>query len=157
MTEKNFADILDTPMDDVEKPKPLPTGSYVWQITETVLDQTKPKDGKEPTPYVSLKCAAVSALEDVDADELEAAGGLRLADGSPKTTKQDFYITAAALYRLKEFASDVIGMDVVGKSTGEVIQELVNQQFVGTIVHVPAKNDPTTVYANLGACVKFEG
>lgn len=158
MTDINsFEDILDMPMDKVEKPKPLPQGNYVFQVAAFKFDKTKPQDGKEATQFVEFTMAVVEALEDVDQEELEASGGITKPDDSAKTMRKEFYITQAALYRLKDFAADVLGLDVTGMSIAETIEAMKFQQFVGNVVHNPAKNDPTTVYANLGVCARFEG
>jgi len=94
-TKPNFAKtLLDEVVDHVERPKTLPVGSYIATVGQWETGESKQKK----TPFVRFPLRFVSALDDVDADELEAAGG-----ASGKQARLDFYTTEDAIYRLDAF------------------------------------------------------
>ena len=149
-----FADILDKPATEIDRPKPLPVGEYVWTIQGLPrYDKSKEKQ----TPFYEFTCKAASALDSVDDEALKewatkSDGQMRaLTDFS---TRYTFYITEDSLYRLQEFLVHC-GIDGDGKTTRQCIDETPNCQFVGAIVHTPSK-DGATVYANIGKTAPVE-
>src|SRR5580658_1326466 len=98
-----FSDILDKPATEIDRPKPLPIGEYVWTVQGLPrYDKSKEKQ----TPFYEFTCKAASALDSVDEDALKewatkSDGSMRaLTDFSTRLT---FYITEDSLYRLQEF------------------------------------------------------
>jgi hypothetical protein len=152
MTDATFESILDTPMDDVEKPKPLPKGNYEMKFISQKLEKTEPKagSGKDPTPYVQFEVGINAVHSDVDEDELEAAGGIE-----GKKARMTFYLTQDAQYRLKDFATEVLGLNTAGQKLGEIIQEMLNTPFVGAIGHKPSA-DGKNVYTEIGNCAAID-
>jgi hypothetical protein len=143
-----FADILDKPADQIDRPKPLPTGTYVWTIAGLPrMDKSKDKQ----TPYYEFECKATQAMDDVNEEDLKewatkADGTSRqLSDYSSRLT---FYLTEGSVYRLQEFMEHC-GIDLEGKSIREAIDETPNCQFIGAIVHTASK-DGSSIYANIG-------
>jgi len=143
-----FADILDKPATEIDKPKPLPAGSYNWLINGMPrFDKSKEKQ----TPFYEFTCKCLGALDDVDEEALN--DWAKKADGTMRsltdfTTRLTFYITEDSLYRLQEFLEH-LGIDGDGKSVRQCIDETPNCQFVGNITHSASK-DGTSVYANIG-------
>ena len=81
-TKPQFASVLDMPASDIERPKPLPVGSYVCVVQgQPRID----KSAKKQTEFVEYTLKLLEALDDVDADGLEAVGGIK-----DKTTKVTF-------------------------------------------------------------------
>jgi hypothetical protein len=94
-TKPNFSKtLLDEAVDHVERPKTIPTGSYIATVGQWETGESKQKK----TPFVRFPLRFISALDDVDAEELEAAGGC-----SGKQARIDFYVTEDAIYRLDAF------------------------------------------------------
>jgi len=135
----NFGALLDTAPSDVERPKPMPEGSYLWVVQG--LPETG-KSSKKQTEFVAFNLKALQAGPDVDADELEEMGGIE-----NKTTKATFYLTEGSLYRLKEFLAHC-GIEE-GASLRAMIEEAMNCQVGGYIRH-EASNDGESIFGRLG-------
>jgi hypothetical protein len=141
MASPNFGALLDKAPSEVERPKPLPEGQYLWTIQGLPRYD---KSSKKQTEFVEFTLKAQQAGPDVDQDELAAMGGI-----ADKTTKATYYITEGSLWRLKEFL-DHCGIDVDAcASLREAIDETPNCQVVGFIKH-EASNDGESVFARLG-------
>lgn len=142
-----FADILDKPATEIDRPKPLPVGTYLWTI-QGMPRYDKSKEKQTPFYEFTVKCSG--AADDVDEEALNEWA--TRANGEKRklteyTTKLTFYITEDSLYRLQEFLSHC-GLDGEGKSTRQLIDETPNAQFLGVITHSPSR-DGTSVYANI--------
>lgn len=143
-----FTDILDKPATEIDRPKPLPVGTYQWIIQGLPrYDKSKEKQ----TPFYEFTCKCTGALDDVDDDALNEWA--QKADGTSRaltdfTTRLTFYITEDSLYRLQEFLEHC-GIDGDGKTTRQCIDETPNCEFVGSIIHKPSQ-DGQSVFANIG-------
>lgn len=143
---ESFADILDMPATEVERPKPKPVGSYLWTVTGM------PEHGessKKKTPFVKFKLTAVQAFDDVDTKELAAAGGVE-----GMVTSTTFYKTPDALWRLIDFL-DHCGIEADGKTVRQMIDETPNCQVGGNIIHENSQ-DGTQTYSKFGTSFKPE-
>lgn len=90
MTDINFAAILDQQVGSAPEPRPLPQGTYIGTISE--LPKAQSRQTKEgPTGVVTVTIALTEPTDDVDADDLEAAGGIRLGNGEPKKLRIDYW------------------------------------------------------------------
>lgn len=150
----NFADILDKPATEIDRPKPLPVGTYTWAIQGLPRhDKSKEKQ----TPFVEFTCKCTGAGEDVDEEALnewaaKSDGTMRaLTDFSTKLT---YYITPDSVYRLQEFLQH-LGLDGEGKSTRQLLDETPNCQFTGTIKHTASK-DGESIFANIDKIAPVE-
>ena len=150
----SFEDILNKPAAEIDRPKPLPIGSYTWTVVGLPrFDKSKEKQ----TPFYEFNVKCSGALDDVDEDAL--ANWARRADGSNRqlsdfATRLTFYITEESVYRLQDFLEHC-GIDLEGKSIAQAIEDTPNSQFVGAITHSPSR-DGTTVYANIGKTAPVE-
>ncbi len=72
-TSPNFGALLDKPASDVERPKPLPQGSYHCIVKGLPRFD---KSSKKFTEFVEFTLQPTSAGEDVDEEDLEAMGGI---------------------------------------------------------------------------------
>lgn len=150
MAEANFQDLLNQPVEEVKRPKPLPVGSYVFNIGDYKFD----KSAKKQTDFVQFNLTPIQPLDDVDQSELsEALGEKTLSD---KGQKVDFYLTGEAIYRLDEFLLDYVGT-TKGNTRTEQIAEAKGMQVVGYISHSPSQRDANTIYANISQFSKYEG
>lgn len=149
-TAQSFGSILDRAPSEIEKPKPLPQGSY----TTLLVGQPRiDKSTKKQTEYREFTHKILSAGDDVDEDDLKAY--LNGPEGSvPKkltdiTMKSTYYITESAVWRLKEFLEHCgIDMDAV-ESLNEALDETPGKQ-VGIFIGHEASQDGTSVFARIG-------
>jgi hypothetical protein len=149
-----ISDILDKPSTQIDKPKPLPVGTYQWLI---IGMPRKDKSKEKQTDFYEFTCKPLSAFDDVDEEAL--AEWATKSDGTMRelkdyTTKLTFYVTPDSLYRLQEFL-DHCGVADEEKTTRQCIDDTPNCQFVGSIIH-KASPDGTTVYANIGKTAPVE-
>jgi len=151
----SFSDILDKPATEIDRPKPLPVGTYTWSI------QGLPKHDKsreKQTPYVEFTCKCQGAMDDVDEEALQEWA--TKSDGTMRqltdyTARLTFYITPDSLYRLQEFLTH-LGLDGEGKTTRQLIDETPNCQFLGSITHT-ASRDGESIFANINKTAPVEG
>lgn len=149
-----FASILDRPPSEVERPKPLPSGSYKCIITERPRFD---KSSKKQTEFVEFALHPLEAGEDVDEDELNKV--LTKGDGSvgllkDKSIRATFYLTEDAMWRLKKFLVDDLLIEE-GDSFREMIDEALNKEVIAYIKHVPS-DDGTAVFAQLNGTAPVE-
>ena len=139
-TKPQFASVLDMPASDIERPKPLPVGSYVCVVQgQPKID----KSSKKQTEYVEYTLKLLEALNDVDTDALDAVGGIQ-----EKFTKVTFYLTENSVYRLKEFLEHCgVDMEEEG-SLRQYIAEAPGKQVVAHIIH-EASQEGDAVYARV--------
>ena len=142
---QSFSSILDRDPSEIEKPKPLPQGSY---ITLLVGQPRIDKSAKKQTEFREFTHKILSAGEDVDADDLATYLGdnKKLTD---VTVKNTYYITEGAVWRLKEFLEHCgVDLDNV-ESLAEGIEETPGKQ-VGVFINHEASQDGTSVFARIG-------
>ena len=137
--------ILDRAPSEIEKPKPLPQGSYV---TILVGQPRFDKSTKKQTEYAEFTHKILSAGEDVDEDDLKTylGEGKALKDVLIKNT---YYLTEGATWRLKDFLGHC-GIDVDElDSLREGVEETPGKQ-VGIFINHEASQDGTSVFARIG-------
>lgn len=90
-----FAELANTKVGEVERPKPLPDGHY------QAVFCGKAKEHKAKTGNIALRFPfkLTAAEDDVDTDALEAAGGI-----PDKEYTIDFWMSPDARWRFTEFA-----------------------------------------------------
>lgn len=129
-----FESILDTPADSVERPKPLPVGTYNAIIRGQYEEDVS---AIKKTPFVRFTYAFQSAEPDVNEDDLEEA--LTSKDGTvtkltEKTIKDTYYTSAAALFMLTEML-ERIGIELENKSIRVALSETPNMAVKVQIEH----------------------
>lgn len=138
----DFQSLLDKPVTEVDRPKPQPEGTYVFNVADYKFD----KSAKKKTDFVQFELVPVQAMEDVDQDQLtEFLGDKTLTD---KKFKADYYLTDDAIWRLHEFLLDHLKMEK-GPPLRELIEAAKGQQVLGVIGHSPSQRDENVVYANI--------
>lgn len=99
----DFTELLDSePIGEIEKPKPLPEGSYAGIIKKIEFGASRQKK----TPYVRFHVEIIAALDDVDANALEEFGDL-----NNKTMRVDQYVTENTKHMLKDFLLLHVGIE----------------------------------------------
>lgn len=141
-TEKmaNFAALLNVKADTVEKPKPLPQGTYLGTITGHEFDESQ----KKKTPFVRFHIQPVSPEPDVDEELFTEFGGQ--AKLASKKQRTDFYLTEDSMFRLTDFLKDVCKLDADGRTLAELIPETTGVQIKFNISHSINNGE---VYANI--------
>ena len=136
----SFSDALNRKADEIEKPKPLPVGTYVC----TIPGPPEMKElGQQQTPAAIYQVRVVSPGPDVDSEALMAMGGVQ-----NKTLRLTFFLTEDALYRFRDFLVETLGIESNGRALGEMMPDSVNRMFNATIKHRPSP-DGTQLYAEI--------
>lgn len=141
-----FSDILDTPSSDVERPKPLPQGSYLCVVKGLPRHDVS---SQKKTPFVEFTLQPLEAREDVYADDLEAMGGI-----ADKTIRATYYLTNESVFRLKDFL-DHCGAGDDTMTLRDRIDEAPNCQVVAFVKH-RASQDGQSIYAELAKTAPVE-
>lgn len=136
-----FAELAQTKVGSVEAPKPIPTGFYQAIITGPFVEHRT----KSQKLAARFPLQLVAPHEGVDAEELEARGGL-----PEKPLNYDFYMTPEAMYRFTDFAKAVFG---VGEEAN-LIEALETVGTAGTpfmveVKHEQDQRDPSKFYTRI--------
>ena len=99
--------LLGKDLEQIERPKPLPVGTYTMQVESHRFDESS----KKKTPFVEFTFICIGADSDVDSEQLA-----EIKDLSKRKFREAFYLTEAAEYRLKEFL-EMAGVSVGGGRT----------------------------------------
>ena len=131
----------------VDRPKPLPMGTYLAVIRGPHEFDT----AATGTDFVLFNAEILEAYDDVDADDLKswaqrADGSTRKLRGTP-VPRLIFYMTPDAKWRLDKFFED-LGILEKGKTTDEILSECPGREFVVNIIHKPSQ-DGEVQYANV--------
>lgn len=147
MNSPNFASILDEAPTEIERPKPLPAGTYTCVVQgQPVYD----KSTKKGTPYVQFTLRPIAAESDVDEDDLQEMGGFE-----NKTIRATYYLTEEAVFRLDEF-HEHCGLDLATPaSRKQRNDEVVNATVRATVKH-RMSDDGSQVFAELGRTLKAD-
>lgn len=140
----DFKQLLSRPLNTVEKPKPLPSGTYFGTVGAFQLGESRDKK----TPYVEFQITLQEAGPDVDAESLATAVGTP-PDFSKKkkNLRSTFYLTEDSLYRLKEFLSGLGVEDGNGtRSFNEMLPETTGRPIMFEITQRQNKDKPDEVY-----------
>lgn len=139
----DFTTLLATKVDTIEKPKPLPAGHYLCQVTKYETGETRAKQ----TPYIRVHFKPLEPKDDIDAAAFEEFGGAaKLAE---KVIQHDFYITPDALFRLRQFLETDLGISGSGKSISDCLEGMVNAVCVVKIAHKLNPAAPGEVFVNV--------
>ena len=143
----DFQDILNTPLKEIERPKPYPVGSYIALVEGL---PSFDKVGENQTPCVDFNLRFLSANDDVDKLQLVEAGGI-----NGKAIRHRLFLTKDAAWRLKKFLIDDLQLDDADgtKTPTQVINEAPGRQVMITIRHRPSK-DGTVVYSEIAQTAK---
>jgi hypothetical protein len=152
-TPKSFESILDMPISELTRPKPLPQGTYKTTVRGLPKIDKSTKKGTEFSEYT---LQILEAYDDVDqealAEVLTKGNGevQRLQDRSLRLT---FYHTQASGFRLADFLVKDLGIDKFDEDGNERSPRELMQEAPGRQVAVHVKHDPSpdgeTMYANI--------
>lgn len=133
----DFSKILSKQAAALEKPKPLPVGTYLCNNPQL------PKFigvGKQETPCAEFGLVVLAPGDDVDAQALTDFG-----DWKGKNIRHRMFLTEATEWRTKEELKEAFGIEEGEKTLGQMFNETVNKQVYVTIKHRP-NEDGTDLY-----------
>ena len=155
MASPKFESILDTPVANVERPKPMPAGTYDCIVRglyeEGVSSQKK-------TPFVKFTYAFQAALDDVDEDELKELLTNKDGEMTPltdRTIKDTYYTTPDALFRLTDVLTNMGIEDLENKTIRQALSETPNSSIRVVIGH-RASEDGESIFAEVKRTMKPE-
>lgn len=115
----DFSEILNKEASKVEKPKPLPEGTYL----ATIMSYSNDTVGQKETPACNVSVKMIDAMEDVSTDELPP-------NWDQKENRITFWLTEDAQYRfVNNFLNEALGLDIESKTIGELQEEMVGATF----------------------------
>lgn len=136
----DFSKILQKQATEIEKPKPLPIGTYICNNPK--LPEFK-GIGKNETPAAEFGLVVLAPMEDVDPSELATYG-----DYKGKTIRHRMFLTEGTEFRTKEELKNAFGVDEEGKNLGQMFNETINKQVAVKIRHRPS-DDGTEMFAEV--------
>lgn len=136
----NFASIMDEAPTEIDRPKPLPAGTYTCVVAGA---PERGKSSRKGTDFTMFVLKPISAEDDVDEDELSEAGGL-----DNKTLRATFYETPDAIYRLDEF-HEHCGLDISKPMSRRMRNDEVVNAHVRAVVKHRASEDGSRIYAEI--------
>lgn len=127
----SFEDILNQPTSEIRPPEAYPVGTY-HALVDGPLEPGK--SSQKQTDYLRAKFKILKAMSDVDAAKAAES------QVTGKTITQDYYITEGAVWRLKEFLVDGLGLSETNgsgqeKSLKELVAEAPGQQVLVKLKH----------------------
>lgn len=146
MSGFDFDDILDTKVDEIERPPMLPKGTYVAAVKGFNIDREK-----ADFDIVNFNCVVVRP-EAVDDDDMKAFGGNPA--GQPFRIsflydKNDEVRRRQTADKQKRFMVEHCAVSGKGKTNKQLMPETVNAQFLAHVDHRPDKTDPEVVYIDV--------
>jgi hypothetical protein len=133
----SFQDILDTPMDEIKPPQPLPPGPYIALINGHPEIAQR---GRNNNHCVIVSTKLVQALDTSPGFQqqlVEALNGKPLSDIQLKHT---FWLTDDSKYRLANFLTDYLGVPK-GKSISEGIAQIDGKQIIANVGHYTSEKE----------------
>ncbi len=144
--QTTFESILDTPAADVERPKPLPAGTYDV-VVKGLYEQGESSQKK--TPFVRFTYSITAAGEDVDEDELAEMGGI-----ADKTIRDTYYTTPDAMFRLTDVLENM-GIDLTDVTIRQALADTPNCGLRIVVGH-RASEDGQQIFAEVKRTLKAE-
>ena len=127
----SFQDILNTPMDEIKAPKPLPPGEYVALIDGQPEITQRGKNQNHCVIFPLKLLEAVNVTPAFQQQLHEALEGKALTDVKLSTT---FWVTPDSAYRLRNFLVDHLGIPSKMKPQ-EAIAMTQGRQLVVSLGH----------------------
>jgi hypothetical protein len=133
MATPNFSTILDEAPTEVAPYRILPQGTYLWTIIDGPRYGRNEKTGNE---FVEFPCRPIQPLDDVDLEEVEAAGGVE-----GKLVRKTLWITEDAIRMLDQF-HEHCGIDLSEPASRRARNDdMMNRQFIGYLKHNPSRKE----------------
>lgn len=147
----NFNDMLNTKAGDIERPPLLPVGTYRGRVIKIPSIETR---GKDPEwDIIEFPILLIAPGEDVNIDDLDAAGGLNKSTVRRKAfvfNKDDEIAFKKTLFQLKTFCIDHLKIEANDDTPlKELLNNSMNQECNVFIKWTPDKNDKDMNFDNI--------
>lgn len=142
----NFADIANKKVEEIERPPLPPIGTYRFTITK-IPEITTTSNGE--WDILTVQCRALEAMEDVDMSDYKGEVTGIASQVKFMFNKQDEAEFAKSEYRMRTFFEKHVQCAEPGDTIAQMLNNSVNQQFLGTMAWNQDKNDPEVFYANI--------
>lgn len=138
----NFLDALNTKIGDIEKPKLLPKGTYIFKVSKPHKESITSKGEWNIVEIPVVPIAPYENAEDTDPDELSAFGALTQGANSIRfmfSTDADKDVDRQkTLWGLRRFLIDTLKVEGDDDSTiKELLGKMVGAEFLAQAVHRP--------------------
>ena len=149
----DFASIANKKVTEIERPPLPPVGTYRWSITKLPAVTTT-GDGK--WDILTVQVRALEALDDVE--QSDYSGDITNITNQVKFmfNKEDEAEFDKSLFRARTFFEKHVKCASEDDTVGQMLNNSVNQQFLGTIAWQQDKNDPDLFYANIARTAPIE-
>lgn len=134
----DFRNLLSTNLEAIERPKPLPAGTW----NGTISARTFGESNKKKTPFVQFTISNLRPGEDIDPEDLNGVREL-----GKKTVTTTYYITPEAQFRIKDLIASC-GHETSGRSLAEGIEDLIGSEVMFLIKHRPSE-DGQEIYTDV--------
>ena len=143
----SFQDLLSKSVDSVERPAPLPEGTYEVLIKAHNFGESD----RKKTPYCEFEYQLMATGLDVDKERLDSA--LKGKPLSERSIRDSFYITEKALPRLREFLERA-GVNIVGRPFTQCIPEAIGRRVLIFVKQEAGEGD--VIYNNASKYAALE-
>lgn len=150
----NFNDILDTKVDEIERPPLPPFGLYKLIVmkydTRQIVAQSGENAGKE-YDVLEFTLRGLEAGENVDRDALAEYGDPKniIVRKSFMFDKSDKTAFESTLANVRKFLEKDLALDIAGISMKEALPRTKNAVCFGDIQYRPDKRDPENMFLDL--------
>lgn len=121
----DFTNLLSKSADNVERPEPLPQGSYVTTITAYRTIES----GQKKTPGVEFDLQIFAPGEDINMEEYS-----KVKNPQERVLKTQFWLTEDSMFRLKEFLEKA-GFETAGRTFADMLAEVAGHQIIAIVSH----------------------
>jgi len=125
----DFTNELNISCDEIQKPKPLPAGTYFMTATGKRLGTSTTKG----TKYAEVTFEISSLGPDLTEEDLEGVKYLG------RSMKQTFWLTEDSLYRILSFFK-AASLDIAGRSIGDVLEDIIGTNVLAEVSQVFSEN-----------------
>lgn len=136
----DFTEVLNKPAEEIEKPKPKPTGTY-QAVVQGMPQQNTRTIQNEEVNILSFSLKAIAAYgEDVDQEALAAAADI----STWPPFRREFWLNGEqGVYGLKQFLENTLDIDPKKKTLSQMCAEAPGKQLLMTLKHRPYQNKTT--------------
>lgn len=128
----SFTDILKRKAEEIEPPKKLPIGTYLFAIPSVPKSDTLKGDKWD---VLDFELVCLQPMDDVDAEALADYGSVQGKKLRHRFMfdKEDENRFNQTLFYLKQFMTETLGIDAEGKDIAELISEVPGHKCLATI------------------------
>lgn len=152
----SFTDILKRKADEIEPPKNLPVGTYLWAIPAIPKSSTLNGDKWD---VLDFELVCLSPGDDVDGEALAEFGqvqGQKLRHRF-MFNKEDEAAFNQTLYFLKQFCAETLGIDTEGKDIAQILSEVPGHRLLATVRWRPDNRPGSSrVFTEIGTTARAE-